>query len=53
MEELIVEGLTPQDFNILKEILKTYKVSLNDTIAFDDIVNLYYKITEIVNCLEE
>jgi hypothetical protein len=53
MEELLVEGLTPEDFKILRDILKTYKVSLSDSISFDDIINLYSKINEIVDCLEE
>jgi hypothetical protein len=53
MEELIVEGLTPQDFNLLREILRTHRVSIDSAISFNDIINLYSKITEIVNCLRE
>jgi hypothetical protein len=53
MEELIVEGLTPTDFNILKEILKTHRVSLSDTVTFNNIIDLYNKINEIVDCLKE
>lgn len=53
MEELIVEGLTPRDFGMLRDILRAYRVSLNDSISFEDIINLYNKISEIVDCLEE
>ncbi|MGA1049065.1 MAG: hypothetical protein ACO3UU_13740 [Minisyncoccia bacterium] len=53
MEELIVEGLTPQDFKLLVDILKSYKVSLNDNISYIDVLNLYKKLSEIVNCLAE
>ena len=53
MEELIVEGLTPEDFRLLRDMLKEYRVSLNDSISFVDIINLYNKINEIVDCLEQ
>lgn len=53
MEELVVEGLTPEDFRTLRDVLKTYRVSLCDSISFEDIINLYNKINEIVVCLEE
>ncbi len=53
MEELVVEGLTPEDFKTLRDILKTYRTSLRDSISFEDIINLYNKINEIVVCLEE
>ncbi len=53
MEELVVEGLIPEDFKMLRDILKTYRVSLSDSITFVDITNLYNKINEIVVCLEE
>ena len=53
MEELLVEGLTPEDFKLLRDIIKTYKASMCDSIPFIEIVNLYSKINEIVDCLEE
>lgn len=53
MEELVIEGLAPEDFKLLENILKSYKVSLNDSISYIDIVNIYNKIKEIVDCLEE
>lgn len=53
MEELIVEGLTPEDFKLLKEILSEYKVSINSTTSFVDVLNLYTKVSEIVSCLEQ
>lgn len=53
MDELVVEGLTPEDFKLVQAILKSYKVSLCDTISFEDVNNLYSKISEIVNYLEQ
>lgn len=53
MEELIVEGLTTENFIVLEKILKSYKVSLADDISFDDILDLYNKVKQIVDCLDE
>ena len=53
MEELIVEGITPDDLILLKKILETYTVSINSEISFNDITNVYVKITDIVTCLED
>jgi hypothetical protein len=53
MEELIVEGITPDDLILLKKILETYTVSINSEISFSDITNVYAKITDIVTCLED
>lgn len=53
MEELIVEGLTAEDFIVLEQIIKTYKVSLNDDISFDKIQDLFSKVKQIVDCIKE
>jgi hypothetical protein len=53
MEELIVEGITPEDLLLLKRIIETYTVSIKSEISFDDISNIYNKITDIVRCLED
>jgi uncharacterized FlgJ-related protein len=53
MEELIVEGLTTENFLVLEKLIKTYKVSLNDDISFEDIQDLYNKVKQIVDCIAE
>lgn len=53
MEELIVEGLEKEDFIVLEKILKTHKVSLSDDVSFQDVINLYNKVEQIVKCLQE
>ena len=52
-DEIIVEGLSPNDFKVLEKILKTYKVSLDSEIKFHDIVNVYNKVKQITDYLEE
>lgn len=53
MEELIVEGLAPRDFFLLEEIIKTYPVTLESKINHETLANLYSKIKQITNYLEE
>jgi hypothetical protein len=53
MEELIVEGITPDDLVLLKKILETYTLSISNEISFEDIRNIHGKITDIVRCLED
>lgn len=53
MKELIIEGLEPEDFIVLKHILKTYKVSIDDSVSFQDVTNLYTKVEQIVKCLQD
>lgn len=53
MEELIVEGLEAEDFIVLERILKTYKISIGDSVSFQDVTNLYTKVQQIVNCLKD
>jgi hypothetical protein len=53
MEELIVEGLEAGDFIVLERIIKSYKVSLDDEISFQDIKNLHAKVKQIVDYLQE
>jgi hypothetical protein len=53
MDEVIVEGLEPKDFIILEEILRSYKVSLNDTISFSEIIDLHNKIKQIIDYLKD
>jgi hypothetical protein len=49
MNEIIVEGLQESDFLLLEEILKTYSVSINSSISFEDITNIHNKIKQIVD----
>ena len=53
MEELIVEGITPEDLILIKKVFETYTVSITSEISHDDILNVYNKITDIVKCLED
>ena len=53
MEELIVEGITPEDLLLLKKIIETYTVSIKSEISFNDVCNIYNKISDIVRCLED
>jgi hypothetical protein len=53
MNEVIVEGLEPNDFVVLEKILKTYKVSLESDVSFDDILNLHNKVRQVIDYLEE
>lgn len=51
MEELIVEGLTEEDFILLEQILKTYSITLNSDISVDDLKGLYIKVKQIADYL--
>lgn len=53
MKELIVEGLEAEDFIVLEYILKTHKVSIEDSVSFQDVTNLYTKVQQIVKCLKD
>jgi hypothetical protein len=52
MEELIVEGLTAENFIVLEKILKNYKVSLAGDISFAEILELHGKVKQVVDCLK-
>jgi hypothetical protein len=53
MNEVIVEGLEPNDFIILEKILKSYKVSIDSEVAFADIIDLHNKVKQVIDYLEE
>lgn len=53
MDELIIEGITPEDLILLKKILETYTVTIKSEISFDEVSNIYSKISDIVSCLED
>lgn len=53
MDELIIEGITPEDMLLLKRIIETYTVSVKGEVSFDDVSNIYSKISDIVSCLED
>ena len=53
MEELIVEGITPEDFLLIKKILETYKVDMYSDITLEDIRSTHAKISDIVKCFED
>jgi hypothetical protein len=38
---------------VLEKILKTYKVSLESDVSFDDILNLHNKVRQVIDYLEE
>ena len=53
MDELIVEGITPSDFLLIKKILETYSITIESEISFKDIKDLHDKVIDIVKCLED
>ena len=53
MDEVIVEGLEENDFLILEKILKTYKVSLADEVSYSEFLNVYNKVKQVIDYLEE
>lgn len=53
MNEVIVEGLEPKDFVTLEKILKSYKVSIDGDVSYDDIIDIYNKVKQVIDYLEE
>ncbi len=51
MNELIVEGLTPEDFVLLQKIISTYNVSVSSDIRWEELIKLLTKIEQINNAL--
>ena len=51
MNELVVEGLTPEDFLLLKEIITTFNISLSSDIEFAELSKLASKVEQIVEAL--
>jgi hypothetical protein len=51
MNELIVEGLTPEDFRLLQKIISTYNISVASDIKWDELIKLLTKIEQINNAL--
>jgi hypothetical protein len=49
MEELIVEGLVEEDIRLLKEIVGSYKLSVEDYNKVIRIKELNDKLTQILN----
>lgn len=52
MNEIIIEGLEPKDFDLLEKILKTYLITLESKISYNDLLNLYNKIKQIQDHLK-
>ena len=53
MEELIVEGLSTEDFILLEKLIRTYPTTLDSDISYQNITSLYSKIKQITDYLEE
>ena len=53
MEELVVEGLTPEDFIFLEKILKSYPITLESEINHGTLTNLHNKVKQITNYLNK
>lgn len=51
IREVVIEGLTEEDFYLLQKILATHKVSIEDEISYHDIVDLHDKICDILTHL--
>lgn len=52
MKELIVEGLEPKDFDILEKILKTYPLTLESEVTYEELCSLYDKIRQVQDHLK-
>ena len=52
MNELIVEGLEPKDFDLLVKILKTYSITIGGEISYEDVKILYDKIKQVQDHLK-
>jgi len=52
MNELIVEGLEPKDFDILEKILKTYPLTLESEVTYEDLRSLHDKIRQVQDHLK-
>ena len=53
MEEVIVEGLEPGDIVVLERIIKNFKVSIDDNISFEEVQQVYNKVKQILDYLQE
>ena len=51
MNELIVEGLTSEDFVLLQKIISTYNISVSSDIEWEKLIKLLSKIEQINNTL--
>lgn len=47
MDEVIVEGLEPKDFDILEKILKTYPLTLESEVTYNELYSVYHKIKQV------
>ena len=52
MNELIVEGLEPKDFDILEKILKTHPLTLESEVTYEELRSLYDKIRQVQDHLK-
>lgn len=50
IDEIVVEGLTPEDFSLLQEVIEKMPITI-DSGRYDEIYKLYKKISEIVTFL--
>lgn len=53
MKEVIVEGLEAEDFVVLEKIIRSYKVSIDDLISFQEVQDIYTKVKQVLDYLQE
>lgn len=50
IDEIVVEGLTPEDFSLLQEVIEKMPITIGSG-RYDEIYKLHKKISEIVTFL--
>ena len=52
MDELVVNGVTPEDFKILQKLIESYPFTLSSDLGYAEVFPLYNKINQIVEALQ-
>lgn len=52
-QDLIVEGLEPEDFIVLEHALKVCRLSIDDNITMEQLIDVYNKIKKIVDYIND
>jgi hypothetical protein len=53
INEVIVEGLTPEDFILISEIIEKYPLNIVNFNEINNINSLYQKISQIISYISE
>ena len=52
MDELVVNGVTPEDFKILQKLIESYPFTISSDLGYAEVFPLYNKINQIVEALQ-